>query len=79
MRNELRRGERGAGEEAAFLNVVAGEHGEIGDGELEIGERGGDVGEDGAIGEDRKRRRRNHGGFEFRSLSLSLCLWIGRE
>lgn len=43
-------GERRKREEEALLDVVAGEHGEVGDGELEVTECGGLVGEDGGLG-----------------------------
>jgi len=36
LRDESREGERRAGEEVAFLDVMAGEHREVGDGELQI-------------------------------------------
>lgn len=46
-------------EEAAFLDVVTREHGEIGDGEFKVGEGGRVIGEDNAFREKNRRRRRS--------------------
>ena len=39
------------------MDIVTGEHGEIGDGELEVGEGGRLIGEDNAFREEERRRR----------------------
>ncbi|KAF7816348.1 hypothetical protein G2W53_030317 [Senna tora] len=49
--------ERRESEEAAFLDVVTGEHGKVGDGELEVSERGFFVWKDGAFGNESGCRR----------------------
>ncbi|GMP69222.1 hypothetical protein CsSME_00028561 [Camellia sinensis var. sinensis] len=48
-REERVDGERRAGEEATLLNVVAGEHGEVGDGELEVSDYGFAIRKDSAV------------------------------
>eukprot|EP00268_Persea_americana_P025078 TRINITY_DN2443_c0_g1_i3.p2 TRINITY_DN2443_c0_g1~~TRINITY_DN2443_c0_g1_i3.p2 ORF type:complete len:188 (-),score=61.60 TRINITY_DN2443_c0_g1_i3:441-1004(-) len=74
-------GEERAAEQDALLDVLAGEHGKVGDGEFEIRERGFLVGMDGAFGDEcgseRKQRRRHDDDFSLlllRTISLSLSL-----
>lgn len=51
-KDKVGNGDWRASEEVAFLNVVAGEHREVGDGEFEVREGGFRGGEDGGFGED---------------------------
>lgn len=51
-------GERGSGEEDALLDVVAGEHWEVGDSKLELADGGWSVGNHGAPRDDGDRCRR---------------------
>lgn len=51
--------EIGVGEEASLLDVVAGQHGEVRNGEFEVSQSGLLVWEDGAFGEQGGYRRRH--------------------
>lgn len=51
--------EIGVGEEASLLDVVAGQHGEVRNGEFEVSQSGLLVWEDGAFGEHGGCRRRH--------------------
>lgn len=51
--------EIGVGEEASLLDVVAGQHGKVRNGEFEVSESGLLVWEDGAFGEQGGYRRRH--------------------
>ncbi|CAL5407401.1 unnamed protein product [Camellia sinensis] len=57
-REERVDGERRAGEEATLLNVVAGEHGEVGDGELEVSDYGFAIRKDSAVRDHQRLRLR---------------------